>query len=365
MPNRKAIYYWKCDRPSAFRTLAHTWLDPETRQGIERTVEQLLQEFIGNNAFKLTPGKGQGNHLTFLAEAEKTTYFIRVENGPEKDNYMEVEAHVLNCVRDAGVPTPKVYRSDSSRKQVPYSYQILQYFSSPDLNFWHKKGQLNLVKHAYTIGQSIARWQSVKTEGFGPFDPGALKTNGTLTGFHHSYADYFFLNLAKHLRFLVDNRTLSQEESDLIEETIDNSRHLLDIHQGCLVHKDLALWNILGNQDKIDAFIDWDDTISGDPTDDLSLLACFHSEPVLDAAIEGYTAIKPLPDNFYPRFWLHLLRNMIVKAVIRVGGGYFSKKSDFFLIETETNGANLEETTRQRIHAALDGLAANKALFQL
>jgi hypothetical protein len=47
---------------------------------------------------------------------------------------------------------------------------------------------------------------------------------------------------------------------------------------------------------------------------------------------------------------------MIVKAVIRVGSGYFERSDGFFLIGTGLNGADLEKTTRKRLATALRGL---------
>lgn len=365
MSNRKSIYYWKCDRPSAFRTLNTSGISENELQDIRESLTLLLRKRFGDVSFSLRPGGGQGNHLTFLAESGNNTYFIRVENGPESDNYMEVEARVLDSVRAGGVPTPIVYAVDSSRKEVPYSYQFLQYFNEPDLNQLYKNGDLNLTGIARHIGQSIAKWQSVRPAGFGPFDPEVSKDQGILKGFHTRYPDYFFLNLHKHLAFLVSNEILSDSESGEILAAIDENRRLLDLEEGCLVHKDLALWNILGTPHEIKAFIDWDDTISGDPTDDLSLLACFHSEEVVNAAIKGYGEIRPFPENFFPRLWLHLLRNMIVKAVIRVGGGYFNKRNDFFLIGSGNNGIGLRELTRERIRSAMRGLLDNKEILQL
>ena len=58
------------------------------------------------------------------------------------------------------------------------------------------------------------------------------------------------------------------------------------------------------------------------------------------------------------RLWLHLLRNMIVKAVIRTGAGYFSRGDGFFLIGSGSTGADLRLTTHQRIALALEGLEA-------
>ncbi len=365
MSNRKAIYYWKCDRPSAFQTLNTSGISENELRHIGESLMLLLGKKFGDAGFSLSPGGGQGNHLTFRAESDRGIYFVRVENGPESDNYMEIEARVLDVVRAAGVPTPVVYAVDSSRREVPYSYQFLEHFNEPDLNRWHKAGELNLTGIARNIGQNIAKWQSVKPPGFGPFDPDVLKEQGAIKGLHQHYPGYFFLNLHKHLAFLVANEILSGDESEEILAVINESRHLLDLKEGCLVHKDLALWNILGTPHGIKAFIDWDDTISGDPTDDLSLLACFHTGEVVNAAIEGYREVRPLPEDFYPRLWLHLLRNMIVKAVIRVGGGYFNKRNDFFLIGAGDSGLSLKEITRQRIYAAMEGLSANKEIFQL
>jgi Ser/Thr protein kinase RdoA (MazF antagonist) len=118
----------------------------------------------------------------------------------------------------------------------------------------------------------------------------------------------------------------------------------------------LALWNILGEPSRIAAFIDFDDAIGGDPMDDLSLLACFHDGAFLAGAIRGYQSVRPLPAEAPRRLWLHLLRNMIVKAVIRTGAGYFSRGDGFFLIGSGGTGADLRRTTHQRIALALEAL---------
>jgi len=69
--------------------------------------------------------------------------------------------------------------------------------------------------------------------------------------------------------------------------------------------------------------------------------------------------VRPLPEHALPRFWLHLLRNMIVKAVIRVGAGYFTRDDGFYLINAGSNGGDLETLTRMRLDTALQGLNEN------
>ena len=185
---------------------------------------------------------------------------------------------------------------------------------------------------AGSIGAAVARWQAVQPPGFGPFDPAVLRRENRLEGFHPRYEDYFFLHLDRHLRFLVERGFLPEPAADEMQAEIERHCGLLALEQGCLVHKDLALWNILGTETEIAAFIDWDDAISGDPLDDLSLLGCFHDAAFLAARVGWLSQRSPAAARHRRRFWLHLLRNMIVKSVIRVGAGYFDRTDEFFLI---------------------------------
>jgi fructosamine-3-kinase len=365
MSNRIAIHYWKCDRPSAFFTLTNDRITNNELQEIEEFLKQKLRHRFGAEPFSLKKGGGQGNHLTYIAEYSDQTYFVRVENGPEGDDYMEIEAKVIDIVRGTGIPTPRVYAVDATRLDVPFSYQILEFSDYPDLNKIYKDGKLDLLRMGESIGENIAKWQSITPKGYGPFDPAVLREQHELRGLHRTYSEYYFLNWNKHLNFLVEDGFLTQTETSDLETLVSSYRQYLDLKMGCLVHKDLALWNILGSREEIKAFIDWDDTISGDPTDDLSLLACFHSGDVVAAAISGYQKIRTLPDHFFIRFWLHLLRNMIVKAVIRVGGGYFDRKSDFFLLGSGSTGSSLRDFTKQRIELACKGLQSLKQIKDL
>ncbi|MCX6858459.1 MAG: phosphotransferase, partial [Verrucomicrobia bacterium] len=226
------------------------------------------------------------------------------------------------------------------------------------------------------IGQVVAHWKSITLGGFGTLEWSARNESqpmleahrglcGPLSGSRSSYTDYFQLRLDEHLAFLVSSGFLTREQRDAIAAEIAIHQALLDLPLGCLVHKDLALWNILGTREKIAAFIDFDDAISGDPMDDLSLLACFHDAAFLERAFAGYESIRPLPPEHLRRFWLHLLRNMIVKAVIRVGAGYFDRSDGFFLIPRGTSGGTLREFTHARMNAALTGLRSGSGIETL
>ncbi|MFN0077207.1 MAG: phosphotransferase [Prosthecobacter sp.] len=382
--SRHDIYYWKCDRPAAFHgTQARVEEDAEMERQLR---EELSLHF--DDQVDLSPGAGQGNHLTWNADVDGKAMFVRVENGPEKDDHLAIESAVLDRVRQAGVITPKVFGCDATRSRVPFAWQALERIAAPDLNHWFKLGNLDVSRIAFDIGQAVAKWQTITFEGFGVLEhddvgrvwrqparlfaddvePGgsAKERNVSseshppntpgLRGSRSSYADYFHLRLEEHLSFLVSRGFLTGTQRDEIAAEIESHQTLLDLPQGCLVHKDLALWNILGTRDQIAAFIDFDDAISGDPMDDLSLLGCFHDAAFLQRAFEGYQSIRALPEQHLRRFWLHLLRNMIVKAVIRVGAGYFDRDDGFFLIGSGSSGAELRRLTHEKLFHALHEL---------
>jgi fructosamine-3-kinase len=371
--SRRDIYYWKCDRPAAFHG---TQTRGEANAAIESQLRESMQRELDAKVVELSPGVGQGNHLTWNADVDGLAMFVRVENGPEKDDHLAIESVVLDRVREIGGTTPKVFGCDATRSSVPFAWQALQRISAPDLNHWFKLGNLDEPSIAFAIGQAVAKWQAITLEGFGTLEWPARHENhatpeahrklyGPLSGSRSSYADYFHLRLAEHLSFLVSSGFLNREQRDEIAAEIANHQALLDLPLGCLVHKDLALWNILGTREQIAAFIDFDDAISGDPTDDLSLLACFHDAPFLSHAFAGYESIRPLPPEHRRRFWLHLLRNMIVKAVIRVGAGYFDRSDGFFLIPRGASGGTLREFTQARLNAALTGLRSGSDIETL
>lgn len=354
MSTRTGIYYWKCDRPAAFHGT-----DGAIASGESSLIEQLehaLRARFGDKSICVVPAGGQGNHRTYLAEIASTPAFLRVEDGPEHDDYFDVEAVILDEIPARQIPAPQHLGSDTSRATTPFAWQALERIDAPDLNQHLKAGTLSLERTAEKIGTLLARWQAITPGGFGPLDAGSARRTGALQGLHPDYLAYFHLNLERHLGFLTDREFLNPEETREIRAEVEAHGALLNLDIGCLVHKDLALWNILGTPADILAVIDWDDAISGDPLDDLSLLACFHGGKVIQRALQGYAAVKPLPPEYRRRFWLHLLRNMLVKAVIRLGAGYFDRKADFFLIGPGANGQDLRSFTLQRIREAINGL---------
>jgi aminoglycoside phosphotransferase (APT) family kinase protein len=352
---RQGVYYWKCDRAAVFHGTESG--AARVRPGLDAAVRALVAREIGSPV-AVRIGGGQGNHLTFIATVADREYFVRIEDGPEGDDYIEVESFVMGKLRGHGVPVPEIFACDASRSREPFAWQVMSVVREPDLNRHFKAGTLEAPVVAQEIGRLVARWQGVPVEGFGFFDVETARTTGVLRGTHARYEDYFFTRLAAHLEFLVSRGLLTAGRAREFLQALEESKSLLALPHSCLVHKDLALWNVLGTERTVTAVIDWDDCVAGDAMDDLALLGCFHDGDFLRSAFTGYESVRPLPADYRGRFWAHLLRNMIFKAVIRVGAGYFDRKSDFFLLGAAGGGA-LRSQTIARLDAAYEGLTLN------
>lgn len=355
MNNREDIYYWKCDRPEKMTSLKPA--GETDLSALREQVRMLCTRYFGDSGFTIGNSCGQGNHKNFIVTRGDRDYFIRIEDGDDGDGYMLVETEVIHRVAELGVPTPKIYAVDVTRKDFRFAYQLMEKFCDVDINLIYKEGKLDTPAIMRQLGGYIAVWQTITTDGFGPFNTIELSGTGRLTALHKTYAEYYMLNLERHLDYLVAEGFITSAFADAIRKAVSSASECLEMDRGCLVHKDIAFWNLIGRPDTIVSVIDWDDTIMGDPTDDLSLMACYHSWQELEPLFEGYTSVRPLPEDFTRRFWLHLLRNMIFKAVIRVGAGYFSRRNDFFLVPSGKNGDNnLKEITLSRLEAAVRGL---------
>lgn len=371
--SRADIYYWKCDRPAALYGVRRSGQAlAEQLPLIQRALHNLLAGSFGKE-IRITPGPGRGNHLTFILEAGTASYFVRVEDGPEGDDHLQTESAVLAAVSRTGVPVPRVFFTDASRRHIPYAVQVIELYQCLDIHQVIRSYEAEPRAYAAEIGLAVAKWQGVPARGFGTLR-GA--DGGVLRGYHARYANYFNLRLDAHLQLLLGKNFITTQEAYRIYDAFAAHRSLLalpDAEGGVLVHKDLALWNILGTENGIKAFIDWDDAIVGDPMDDISLLGCFHAGDVIALALEGYGSQRSLPAQYVQRFWLHLLRNMIVKAVIRYGAGYFdhapvadaSGQSAEYFLSPQHNGGSLQVFTRERLLTALAGLEQAMPLCEL
>ncbi len=351
---RTNIYYWKCDNPLPIKDKL-VYNDKYRLADISDTVREIAIHHFKKEPKEVKSTGSTGNHYAYHIIYPNKTIFFRSDDGKIDDDYMNAEAAAMNLARKNKIPVPKIYATDTSKKNFPIRYQLMEKVSGKTMSDYFQDGSLDKEKVSRQLGRHLARMHQIKIDGFGFFNTQLLREKKKIIGLDKTSRDYFNKKLEDHLKYLQETKFLSLKERKKIEKLIEKHAKHLEIKQGYLVHKDIAFWNTVGTPTKINAIVDWDDVISGDPIDDLAVLRCFYEPDIFDPILQGYQEITKLPADFKMRLWLHFIRNMLWKAVFRSFMGYFSFKEKVSLLN-RSKEKSLKEFTHDRILMGINQL---------
>lgn len=351
---RTGIYYWKCDSPlSPDAKRRQFFREKYESQDMHRLAVRCVERWAGEPPARIVAAGCDGNHFAFTVTLRSgETVFLRGDDGGG-DDYMLAETAVTARAAARGVPTPATLFCTVDGSDGGVNFQILECIPHPPLDRFHKNGTLQTGRIAGQLGECLRRLHSVTVDGFGFFDTVRLRADGALRGLCASYADYFHTRLDEHVAHLERSSFLTLRETADIRGIFRAHEGLLRLGCGSLVHRDAALWNVLGTPSEVKAVIDWDDCVAGEPADDPGMLLCFHAAAFMRPLLRAYAGGKEPDPGFMRNVWLHMLRNMLWKAKLRESLGYFDRGAGFFL-NLPGESASLRETTLTRIRAAVD-----------
>jgi len=352
--SRSNIYYWKCDNPLPIEDKLLYNRKYEVAD-ISPLVQEIGVDYFGDKNLSVVSANGEGNHYAYILKTNGSQYFFRADDGKTDDDYMEAEGAVMSLVRQHGVRVPQIFRCDVSLKKYPVRFQIMEKIEGKCLNEYDRLQTLNRRQIGVQLGEMLAKMHSIKLEGYGFINTHVLRSENRLIGLDISNKNYFYKRLDSHLKSLRDTNFLSLEQIKEIETLIEKHSYLLNIEKGSILHKDIAFWNMIGTQDEINALIDWDDVVIGDPADDVSVLRCFYDEDVLIPVCQGYEKITPMTDLFKAKTSLYLVRNMLWKAVIRMFMQYYENPK-IFILNANGNNKSLKHLTAERLFLGIEEL---------
>lgn len=351
---RTNIYYWKCDNPLPVEEKL-VYNDKYRLADISDLVRKIaIHHFSAEPLFVEAVGVS-GNHYTYRIHYPDQIVFFRSDDGKIQDDYMDAEAVAIKLASEAGVPVPEVIATDTSMKSFPVRYQLLENVAGDTMSDLYQVGTLDRTATALQLGRYLGKLHNVNIEGFGFINTDELHKSGKVNGLNATNADYFNTRLEDHLQFLQDTQFLKSEEVHQIEELLKKYADHLELAKGSLVHKDIAYWNLVGTNSQINAIVDWDDVISGDPIDDLAVVRCFYQDDVFLPMLEGYGEVRELPDDFEVRLALYLIRNMLWKTVFRTNMKYFDFKEKEDLLNRD-EAKSLKQFTYERLYQGIDAL---------
>jgi aminoglycoside phosphotransferase (APT) family kinase protein len=209
------------------------------------------------------------------------------------------EKWAYDLLRETDVPVPQVLALDTRKMLAPYDYLILT--KMPGLPISTSAADLTPEQGraiGYSAGQHLATLHSHSLDQFGLLYNIAA---GTPNADWPSYVADFFRYYHGQVQAL---GILSGDVLARLDTLFSRMQPVFAaVRQGVLIHGDYHFLNLLQQDGKISAVLDFDWASSGDPSWDFRIDHQIEAEVPgsRDAFYAGYTSRRPLPDGHWER----------------------------------------------------------------
>lgn len=294
-------------------------------QDVTELTRRIMKETAGWDDTRVEVLPRSTLHWIVKAQNAGTSRVVRIGSFPHtyRAYYFHTEAAVCGSMHAATVPVVRMDRTDTTRRIVPFDFEVMEYVPEPSLYDHSKQGTINhtMIRN---FGRTMADLHTIMTDGYGPILPAEDSAGVARKGIHARWYTYLTRKLSDHLVACRDAGAISVNDVKTVMEIIADSEAVLESVPSVLLHGDPAHHNVFAGRDGvITGIIDWEDALCGDPAHDVAYYATgmFEMDDWLDAFLEGYGA-PALGDRLYwHRFWISYLRISLAKAVVRVRFG--------------------------------------------
>lgn len=165
-------------------------------------------------------------------------YIIKVCGDADKEKLFDIEANFYNSNQD-NENIPILYRYDNSKNVVPYVYEIIEKVSGQSVYYhWYK---MNEQEREEFVKELVAVLKGVHSKEYQAYDWSSSIKERVLSSFNQTI-DMF-----------------SEDERNIILESLENYDEILSDNKFCLIHNDLHFDNILLDNNSI-KLIDFNDS---------------------------------------------------------------------------------------------------------
>lgn len=261
-------------------------LSPETLQAL------CTAHGLGKIEHVVQPTQGNINRCLIINDAYVLRFDVLDWGG---DNRYVGEKWAYDLLRESDVPVPQVLALDTSKRLVPYDCLILTKMPGQPVS----TSSAELTPEArheigYAAGQYLATMHSHTFDQFGQlYQILAGKPQPDWA----AYVADFFRYYQGQVNAL---GILSAEIMARIDTMLLRMQPLFAaVRQGALIHGDYHFLNLLQQEGKLSAVLDFDWAASGDPSWDFRIDHQIEREVPgsRDAFYAGYTSRRPLPDQ--------------------------------------------------------------------
>lgn len=345
--DRSESFYWQTDRKISVEEASMIWKDRHSLISNEELLDKVNNSLDGIKLSYIKPFNE--NDETSLGNVNSLRVGV-LDNGDEvvirchpkgiKNSYFYVESLAASTAITSGIPTYKTYIIHELENENDIAYQVIEKLNGYSIQFYLESNPEKEKDIVYEMGRTMYKLHQVQVNGFGPFDNEKAKEN-ILIGIHNTLNDSINAGLDENLNRLVGYSLFSKEIADKIKKLFINNK-LLNTTNAVLVHNDFADWNLLTDGITINAVLDWDECVGGDPIQDIACWSTFFEPSRLEYFLNGYYSNDLKPDDFEQRFQLMRLRYTISKMALRLRR-YEYEKTDFLKTVIDRGEKHLNE----------------------
>lgn len=327
--SRTHSFYWQTDRQISELQVKHIFQDRHSffdEESARRAIEQSMKKKVTSIIPPIR--SGSINSVVKATLEDGVEIIMRMHPNALKNGYFWAEKAVADAAHRIGVPTYHTYAIGDTKEYVPFDYMIIS--CEPGKNIHNSGPYEKSVQKAIVqdTGKLLALTHSVHTKNYGFFDNTIAKKSEELVGIHTKWQDHMYSSLETNLAYLTQKKSISNDEREIINRIFTTHESVMHCDSPRLIHNDMADWNALTDGKKITAFIDWDESFSGDPVCDFSAYSVFYDDERLADLTTGYESVTKLPTDFEAKFHLYRLRYIISKLTLRTKRSVYDQ-SDF------------------------------------
>jgi len=340
------IYYYNVHRPTSLVKTLQKRYEHFDYSLIPEIVEHALGKKVIDYHYKDNAGTG---HLIIFVEVEGLGELVLRTNLSidEVEEYMEFEKEFSELYEKTGIPSSKILFSDTSRKEFPFDYQIMEVLPGKDLYLEWEGTRENYENVVFQIGECIAREYKVpmKVKGWGRIKK---DDNGDFVGTSDSLTSYLNAYLEHDLKVLELFEFISAEDSKKIQNYFESGelKELFsDMSHGYLVHNDPSDLNMRYEGDQFVSLFDWENAVIYDPICELGTAPTWSTVfPKKEKMVEGFISeLGYKPDNLEKKMAVYFLRKIIDKVQFALRGERLAEKHiGYFKEGVADNGLNVK-----------------------
>ncbi|MBW3015944.1 aminoglycoside phosphotransferase family protein [Candidatus Woesearchaeota archaeon] len=228
---------------------------------------------------------GNINLMYKVTTDTNTNYVVRgAPNRFEVSKY-DKELFIHDLVnKQLGVPVPKIYFFDKSKKILPFAYLFMEFMNgnlaSVALDKMGQKQRLGLFRQ---LGRILAELHSIKFKSYGRFFGSKIsRYEERYAKPFNSWEEFYVFTFNKSVSNFVKAKNLSYGQitkTHFLELIPALKAHLNDkktkiksVSRPSLIHDDFRLFNILVKDNKVTAILDFEMAKSGAPENELCII---------------------------------------------------------------------------------------------